>query len=125
MWSTLQTSGDEVSDIFVTVGNEYHIMLAAFAGYDIDMRYITYIFFHVFTYPKLFLLSILSSFHSDVASFLLDLSSVLEECLSDDPTPQNVNFLISNVRRIIANLLIGLRNRQAAYWQAVRAAGNR
>ncbi|KAI5124220.1 hypothetical protein M0805_005070 [Coniferiporia weirii] len=94
-WSTLEISETEVSDVFVTVGNCFHEMLVAFSTYNIDM--------------------------GDVAGFLQDLRKVLEECLSEDPTPHNVNYLMPQVRSITANLLVGLRNKQTKYWQAVGA----
>jgi hypothetical protein len=48
-----------------------------------------------------------ASAHSDVANFLQDLRALLEECLSEDPTPQNVSYLMAQVRSIIARLLVG------------------
>ncbi|KAH8116248.1 hypothetical protein DFH11DRAFT_1725054 [Phellopilus nigrolimitatus] len=94
-WAALHISEVEVSDVFVAVGNSFHEMLAAFAAYGIDMR--------------------------DVSGFLDDLRRLLEECLSEDPTPQNINYLQPQVRSIIAKLLEGLRNKQPIYWQAVNA----
>ncbi|EJD07370.1 uncharacterized protein FOMMEDRAFT_137706 [Fomitiporia mediterranea MF3/22] len=95
-WGSLEITETEVSDVFVTVGNCYNEMLAAFSVYHIDM--------------------------GDVSTFLNDLRTLLEECLSEDPTPQNLNYLMPQVRTIIANLLVGLRNKQAYYWRAVSAA---
>ncbi|KAI5124240.1 hypothetical protein M0805_005089 [Coniferiporia weirii] len=95
MWGALQASEDDASDAFVAVGNCFRVMLTAFAAYGIDMR--------------------------DVSSFLPDLRNVLEERLSEDPTPENVEQLMTQARTIIAGLLIGLRNKQSSYWQAVNA----
>ncbi|KLO07447.1 hypothetical protein SCHPADRAFT_945283 [Schizopora paradoxa] len=97
MWSSSQVSESEVSDAFVTVGNEFHATMAAFAQLGIDT--------------------------TEMNSFLTDLRGLLEECLSEDPTPQNVNYLMPQARRIIASLLASLRNKQPAYWSTVRRSG--
>jgi len=96
LWCNLQVSENEVSDVFVDVGNKFHEMMAAFALHNIDM--------------------------TDVSGFLQELRGVLEECLSEDPTPQNVNYLMPQVRSIIASLLVGLKNKQDIY-RRVRRAG--
>lgn len=35
----------------------------------------------------------------------------------------NINYLVPQVRAIIAALLIGLKDRKDAYWRAVQARG--
>jgi len=97
MWSNAQVSESDVSDVFVTVGNEFHAAMAAFAQIGIDT--------------------------SEMNTFLTDLRGLLEECLSEEPTQENVNYLMPQARRIIASLLAGLRNKQPAYWQTVRRSG--
>lgn len=42
-WSALEISENEVSDVFVAVGNAFHEMLAAFAAWNIDMRSVQYL----------------------------------------------------------------------------------
>lgn len=37
LWCNLQVSENEVSDVFVDVGNKFHEMMAAFALHNIDM----------------------------------------------------------------------------------------
>ncbi|PAV19987.1 AIP3-domain-containing [Pyrrhoderma noxium] len=96
-WAALEISENDVSDVFVSVGNSFHEMLAAFAAYGIDMR--------------------------EVHGFLQDLRTLLEECLSEDPTPENFGYLMPRVRTIIASLLRGLRAKQSIYWQAVHSLG--
>jgi hypothetical protein len=114
-WCTLQGTEVEVSDIYVTVGNEFHAMVASFAYYKIDMRYV-----YIPTLPACSTLT--RNFQSsDVRGFPEELRAILEECLSEDPTPDNVNYLMPQVRSIIAKLLVGLRNKQSPYWQAVRS----
>lgn len=45
-WCNFQGTEVEVSDIYVTVGNEFHAMVASFAYFNIDMRYVA---IHVLT----------------------------------------------------------------------------
>ena len=59
--------------------------------------------------------------HRDVSNFLNDLRTLLEESLSEDPTPENYQALMTQVRTLIANLLVSLRNKQPLYWRAVNA----
>ncbi|KAL5531489.1 hypothetical protein ACEPAG_4366 [Sanghuangporus baumii] len=94
-WGALEISEIEVSDVFVIVGNCYNEMIVAFQVHNIDMR--------------------------DVSNFLTDLRGLLEESLSEDPTPQNYQTLMPQVRTLIANLLVSLRNKQPLYWRTVNA----
>ena len=43
-WAALEITENEVSDVFVTVGNTFHAMLAAFAAWNIDMRYVYFFY---------------------------------------------------------------------------------
>lgn len=114
MWGSSQVSESEVSDAFVTVGNEFHAAMAAFAQLGIDTSYVA---------SPIFRSAHLTRICSEMNTFLTDLRGLLEECLSEDPTPQNVNYLMPQARKIIASLLAGLRNKQPAYWQTVRRSG--
>ena len=38
-WCMLQGTEIEVSDVYVTVGNKFHAMVASFSYHNIDMRY--------------------------------------------------------------------------------------
>lgn len=44
-----------------------------------------------------------------------DLRSVLEQCLSEDATPKNLEIYLPQVRQIITSLLQGLRTKQSMY----------
>jgi len=44
-----------------------------------------------------------------------DLRNVLEQCLAEDATPENLELYLPNIRQIITNLLQGLRGKQAMY----------
>ena len=49
-----------------------------------------------------------------------DLRNVLEQCLAEDATPDNLELYLPTVRQIITNLLQGLRGKQAMYGRIVR-----
>lgn len=126
LWCNLQVSENEVSDVFVDVGNKFHEMMAAFALHNIDMTWellaLKLFPIEIATYVSHFFLCRSINSDSDVSGFLQELRGVLEECLSEDPTPQNVNYLMPQVRSIIASLLVGLKNKQDIY-RRVRRAG--
>jgi len=44
-----------------------------------------------------------------------DLRNVLEQCLAEDATPENLEIYLPTVREIITNLLQGLRGKQSIY----------
>ena len=48
-----------------------------------------------------------------------DLRNVLEQCLAEDATPDNLELYLPNVRQIITNLLQGLRGKQSIYRRIV------
>lgn len=48
-----------------------------------------------------------------------DLRNVLEQCLAEDATPDNLELYLPNVRQIITNLLQGLRGKQSVYRRIV------
>lgn len=52
---------------------------------------------------------------SELVSVPDDLRVVLEQCLSEDATPDNLEIYLPNVRKIITNLLQGLREKQTIY----------
>jgi hypothetical protein len=57
--------------------------------------------------------------YSEMYQIPQDLRTVLEACLSEDPSPHALNKYLPRVRQIIATLLRGLQSKQAAYWHAV------
>lgn len=48
-----------------------------------------------------------------------DLRNVLEQCLAEDATPDNLELYLPTVRQIITNLLQGLRGKQSIYRRIV------
>ena len=40
LWSTLKMSEAQVSDVYVQLGNDFNAAVAAFAAFNIDMRYV-------------------------------------------------------------------------------------
>lgn len=92
-------SEQNVSDIYVRLGNEFNSTVVAFQNFGIDM--------------------------SDIYQIPQDLRTVLEACLSEDPSAHSLNKYLPRVRQIIATLLRGLQSKQAAYWHAVEGASMR
>ncbi|KAI6042045.1 actin interacting protein 3-domain-containing protein [Pisolithus marmoratus] len=93
LWSNLQMSEAQISDVYVRLGNDFNAAVAAFASFNIDM--------------------------SDLMSVPEDLRDVLETCLSEDASPETLNIYLPKVRQIITNLLHGLRNKQSMYRRIV------
>ncbi|KAF9011968.1 hypothetical protein BDQ17DRAFT_1345203 [Cyathus striatus] len=56
---------------------------------------------------------------SEMTSVPEDLRKVLEECLAEEASMQNLEIYLPDVRRIITVLLQGLRNKQAEYRRIV------
>ncbi|KAG1864869.1 actin interacting protein 3-domain-containing protein [Suillus subluteus] len=56
---------------------------------------------------------------SDLMSVPEDLREVLETCLAEEATPDNLNVYLPTVRKIITNLLQGLRGKQSMYRRIV------
>ncbi|KAG6916132.1 hypothetical protein DXG01_008363 [Tephrocybe rancida] len=88
-WSTLKVDENAVSDVYVRLGNDFNSAVAAFSGYSIDM--------------------------AELMSVPDDLRNVLEQCLAEDATPENLELYLPTVRRIITDLLTGLRGKQSVY----------
>ncbi|KAI0752682.1 actin interacting protein 3-domain-containing protein [Daedaleopsis nitida] len=88
-WSKQTVDENQVSNVYVRLGNDFNAAVAAFSAFGIDM--------------------------SELASVPEDLRSVLEACLSEDATPENLEIFLPEVRKIITNLLQGLRGKQSVY----------
>ncbi|TFY80582.1 hypothetical protein EWM64_g3430 [Hericium alpestre] len=93
LWSTHQVDEGQVSDVYVRIGTEFNATVTAFQHYNIDL--------------------------SDLYSIPQELRTVLENCLSEEPSPQVFEMYMPQVRQIMYNLLQGLRGKQSAYWRAV------
>ncbi|KAJ7606183.1 actin interacting protein 3-domain-containing protein [Mycena polygramma] len=92
-WSLLKIDETNVSDVYVRLGNDFNAAVAAFAAFNIDMA-------ELMTVPD-------------------DLRNVLEQCLAEDATPDNLELYLPTVRQIITNLLQGLRGKQSIYRRIV------
>jgi hypothetical protein len=106
LWSNLEKTEAEVSDVYVRLGNDFNAAVSAFGVYDIDMR-------------RVISVTAAWSYSYDLCSELMvvpdDLRAVLEECLSEDASPKNLDKYLPTVRQIITGLLQGLRNKQSIY----------
>ena len=101
-WSQAQRTEEQVSDVYVRLGNDFNAALAAFTSYGIDM--------------------------SDLYSVPPDLRVCLEACLSEPASPAALDEHLPRIREIIIRLLQGLKTKQASYKQLVldqRAAAAR
>ncbi|KAM6494865.1 hypothetical protein JOM56_009488 [Amanita muscaria] len=97
-WSQLKVDETAVSDVYVRLGNNLNVVKAMFAAYNIDM--------------------------SDLSTFPDDLRNVLEQCLAEEATPENLDIYYPTVRQLITNLLQRLKKKQARYRRIVsRSAG--
>ncbi|SOV07295.1 uncharacterized protein UDID_19659 [Ustilago sp. UG-2017a] len=90
-WSIGQRSEEDVSDIYVRLGNDFNSAKLAFGSYSIDMR--------------------------DLNSVPDDLRDCLERCLSEEASPSVLEIHLPRIREIIINLLQGLKMKQAEYKQ--------
>lgn len=90
-WSVEQRSEEDVSDIYVRLGNDFNSAKLAFGSYGIDM--------------------------SDLNSVPDDLRDCLERCLSEEASPAVLEVHLPRIREIIINLLQGLKMKQAEYKQ--------
>ncbi|EJD47884.1 AIP3-domain-containing protein [Auricularia subglabra TFB-10046 SS5] len=93
LWSTLKMTENQVSDVYVRLGNDFNAAVAAFGAYGIDM--------------------------SELLSVPDDLRGVLEQCLGEEANPTNLDQYLPTVRQIITNLLQGLRSKQSIYRRTV------
>ncbi|KAF5383755.1 hypothetical protein D9615_003506 [Tricholomella constricta] len=93
LWSTLKMDENQVSDVYVRLGNDFNAAVAAFAAFNIDM--------------------------TELMSVPDDLRNVLEQCLAEDATPENLELYLPTVRRVITDLLTGLRGKQSIYRRIV------
>lgn len=66
------------------------------------------------------LIFILFYFFSDIHSIPGDLRSVLERCLSEEPSPEVLQMFMPQIRRVLFDLLRGLQKRRESWQLAVR-----
>jgi hypothetical protein len=65
------------------------------------------------------ILQLTYAIYSDLHSIPRDLRELLEQCLSEDPSPHILSQFMPEIRRILYSLLEGLKGKQPVW----RAAG--
>ncbi|KAF9525165.1 actin interacting protein 3-domain-containing protein [Crepidotus variabilis] len=97
-WSELKVSEEGVSDVYVNFGNDFNAAVHAFSQFNIDMQ--------------------------ELMNIPDDLRRVLEQCLAEDASPDNLELYLPSVRSIITSLLQGLRLKQTIYRKIHRESGH-
>ncbi|KAI0689490.1 hypothetical protein BC835DRAFT_1439222 [Cytidiella melzeri] len=92
-WSQEKKTENNVSDIYVTLGNDFNAAVSAFGTFRIDM--------------------------TELNSIPDELRAMLESCLAEDACQQTLDLYLPDVRKIITKLLQGLRAKQSIYRQIV------
>ncbi|GAA6024019.1 hypothetical protein JCM11491_000534 [Sporobolomyces phaffii] len=92
-WSRGEVNEEEISAIYVKLGNDFNVACAVFARENISMN--------------------------ELLSVPSDLRVCLETCLSDTPSQATLERHLPQVRQIIIGLLHGLREKQRLYRDGV------
>ncbi|KAG9309936.1 hypothetical protein JVU11DRAFT_9968 [Chiua virens] len=92
-WSCAQASTEDVSNCYVQFGVEFNAVLNAFEGYDIPTN--------------------------DLQAIPSQLRSALEECLGEAPSYDGLDRYLPEIRRLLAEVLRGLRAKQPAWRNAL------
>ncbi|PPQ85236.1 hypothetical protein CVT25_010009 [Psilocybe cyanescens] len=93
LWSTQQATEGDVSDLYVQIGHEFNVTITAFAYHHIDL--------------------------SDLHNIPTELRTVLEHCLSEDPSPEILETFLPDLRKVLFRLLKGLQSRQDPWRSAL------
>ncbi|KAG8825114.1 Bud site selection protein 6 [Serendipita sp. 399] len=88
-WSNGVVSDLQISDMYVRLGNDFNAAVVAFDAFGIDM--------------------------GDLRRVPDDLRDILERCLAEDASPDNLALYLPGVRKIITHLLEGLKTKQDEY----------
>ncbi|KAG8993846.1 Bud site selection protein 6 [Tulasnella sp. 427] len=94
-WSAKKISEQDVSDVYVRLGNDFNACVVAFASFDIDMRQV--------------------DVSMELRGVPEELRHVLETCLAEEATPETLERFLPQVREIITDLLQGLRHKQSQF----------
>ncbi|KPV78034.1 uncharacterized protein RHOBADRAFT_32642 [Rhodotorula graminis WP1] len=94
-WSRREVDEEEISQIYVKLGNDFNVAVAAFAREGITMN--------------------------ELMAVPSDLRVCLESCLSNPPSQATLELHLPDVRQIIIGLLHGLRDKQRQYREGVAA----
>ncbi|KAF8449259.1 hypothetical protein L210DRAFT_945143 [Boletus edulis BED1] len=95
-WSRGQATSKDVSDCYVQFGVEFNAVIHAFESYDIPT--------------------------SDLHAIPTQLRSALEECLGESPSLNALDRYLPEIRRLLGDVLHGLRAKQPAWRNATTAA---
>ncbi|CED83316.1 Bud site selection protein 6, fungi [Phaffia rhodozyma] len=88
-WSLGKITEVDVSDFYVRLGNDFNTAVSAFSDLEINM--------------------------SDLLEVPNRLRNCLERCINQDPSPQNLEHYLPEIRQTIVSLLQGLKAKQALY----------
>jgi len=91
-WSRGQATSQDVSDCYVQFGVEFNAVVHAFESYDIPT--------------------------SDLRAIPTQLRSALEECLGEHPSLSALDRYLPDIRRLLGDVLHGLRAKQPAWRNA-------
>ncbi|KAK4050371.1 Bud site selection protein 6 [Microbotryomycetes sp. JL201] len=94
-WSRGEVTEENISDIYVKLGNDFNVACAAFQRENITMN--------------------------ELLSVPSDLRECLETCLSETPSQATLERHLPKVRQIIIGLLHGLREKQRQYRDSAAA----
>jgi len=94
-WGSTQATPDDVSNCYVQFGVEFNAVVQAFKGYDIPT--------------------------SDLHAIPAQLRLALEECLGEEPSPVALDRYLPDIRKLLSELLLGLRAKHPAWRNAVAA----
>jgi hypothetical protein len=61
---------------------------------------------------------------SDIHSFPVELRTVLENCLAEEPSPEVLVSFMPDLRKVLYNLLKGLQSRQDMWRTATHSRGS-
>ncbi|KAJ7581185.1 hypothetical protein C8J56DRAFT_733235, partial [Mycena floridula] len=92
-WSLLKIHETDVSDVYVRLGDHFNAVVAVFSAVGIDT--------------------------AELMNAPDDLRNVLEQCLTENATSDNLVTYLPTVRQIIMNLLQVIREKQSIYRKIV------
>ncbi|KAF8518043.1 AIP3-domain-containing protein [Hysterangium stoloniferum] len=98
-WSIGRITENDVSDVYVRLGNDFNAAVAAFNLFNIDM--------------------------SELMSVPDELRNILETCLAEEASPAVLDIYLPDVRKVITSLLQGLRAKQSIYRRSRQSTSNR
>ncbi|GBE86300.1 hypothetical protein SCP_0901790 [Sparassis crispa] len=94
LWGLRQAREAHVSDAFVLLGAQFNTTVILFWQHNVDI--------------------------SDLFHLIVQLRTLLERCLGEEPSPAALARYTPAVRRVVYDLLQGLRSKQQPFWAACR-----